>query len=184
MKARLLLAAIIAPIVMVVFAVQAANTWMFGEGTLQVVAGNSAVTLVVDDGAPVTIDAGDGRRLQLAQGDHTVVMSTKDGEQSLNLDVGGWTNAVVAGPGHCIVEVDVTDTLYSRSNTATGTPRVVRMHEADVFADRPAVSNISGGALPDSIEEGDKAILLTAVPCGTDRNDEALDMAIYAALSR
>jgi hypothetical protein len=162
---RLVIAVVIGVPVLICVGIGAFYTWLFGAGSVHVMAPTfAAATVLVDGNVAAALDAGEHMELSVAQGAHKVTVKTDAGSADVDIDVAsGFTELFVGGPNdRCFADLDVTDFYYE------GTPRPPTI-EQRWHGDRPYSPHSSTvyaeAALPKEISEHSHEYMVMEIPC-------------------
>ena len=145
------------------------NMWMFGEGSLHVMAPDfEDATVSVDGQELATLSPGQHRTIDLAQGAHTVTLTTASGAtvtHELDVSSGFWQQFTPV-EGQCVAVVEATDYFYTGEENAAGLsplPTLEERHRGPF--DVSSSYYYSVDALPSTINEDTTVRLVQNIPC-------------------
>jgi hypothetical protein len=143
--------------------------WKYLKGSAEVaiVAAEQDVTVTVDGKAvnPPFVPAGDFARYHLAQGKHTIALTSggKTLTREVNLESGFSRFVVPSDEGQCFVVLDVTDASYGRGKAEK--PRIVERHTDHQPFAFSSSSYFSDGSMPRRIKGSQKVLRVVDLPC-------------------
>jgi len=147
--------------------------YLFGDGTLHVVAPSDGGLTVEVDGRSVRVGQGEHGKIPVKHGKHHVKVQI-DGNEPLEFaDVpfrNGFSEEVVpVDPDQCFVELEVSDAFYGAGDKL---PTVRNRHPAQPFA-LASSTYLRAKELPSSVDEGSAVALLVPMHCDDSKLPDA-----------
>lgn len=152
---------------------------LFAGNTVYVFADDNTVTVHVDDEPQRTIAPFQGTIYELAQGEHVLTLTASGLTETRRILAENNDHLVTAPPGRCMVDVDVTLSVYFEERTEIQ-PNAI--HPPGAFATHYSLTGRTFSQLPESVSQSSGVILTVLMPCALTADPDAVQDAIYEAM--